>query len=96
MLAQRGVLAVFAVFSPVSVTNLAWWREFHKTAQREGGFIDLNSSIVNMLTRTYSGAVAGVDGLVIRVEVDLGSGLNAFRVVGLPDAAVREAQVRVR
>ena len=55
-----------------------------------------NSSIVNMLTRTYSGAVAGVDGLVIRVEVDLGSGLNAFRVVGLPDAAVREAQVRVR
>ena len=47
-------------------------------------------------TRTYSGAVTGVDGLVIRVEVDLGSGLNAFRVVGLPDAAVREAQVRVR
>ena len=56
----------------------------------------MNSFIVNMLTRTYSGAVAGVDGLVIRVEVDLGSGLNAFRVVGLLDAAVREAQVRVR
>ena len=64
--------------------------------KRDGGFTDRNSSIVIMLAKTYSGAVTGVDGLVIRVEVDLGSGLTAFRMVGLPDAAVREAQVRVR
>ncbi len=64
--------------------------------KRDRGFTDRNSSIVIMLAKTYSGAVTGVDGLVIRVEVDLGSGLTAFRMVGLPDAAVREAQVRVR
>jgi len=49
-----------------------------------------------MLTSTYSGAVSGVEGLVIRVEVDFGTGMTSFRMVGLPDAAVREAQVRVR
>ncbi len=49
-----------------------------------------------MLVTTNTGAVSGVEGLVVRVEVDVGPGLQAFRVVGLPDAAVREAQVRVR
>lgn len=49
-----------------------------------------------MLARTNSGTVHGVDGLVIRVEVDIGHGLSGFRMVGLPDTVVREAQVRVR
>lgn len=49
-----------------------------------------------MLVQTNTGTVQGVDGLIIRVEVDLRGGVSAFRVVGLPDAAVREAQVRVR
>ena len=52
--------------------------------------------MLSMLTSTYSGAVSGVEGLVIRVEVDFGTGMTSFRMVGLPDAAVREAQVRVR
>ncbi len=38
-----------------------------------------------MLTSTYSGAVSGVEGLVIRVEVDFGTGMTSFRMVGLPD-----------
>jgi len=49
-----------------------------------------------MLVTTNTGAISGVDGLVVRVEVDVSSGLQAFRVVGLPDAVVREAHVRVR
>jgi magnesium chelatase family protein len=49
-----------------------------------------------MLARTNTGTIYGVDGLVIRVEVDIDQGLTGFRMVGLPDATVREAQVRVR
>ncbi len=54
------------------------------------------TSIESMLARTKTGTVLGVDGLVIQVEVDIGPGVTGFRMVGLPDATVREAQVRVR
>jgi magnesium chelatase family protein len=49
-----------------------------------------------MLARTYTGSIQGVEGLVVRVEVDLTRGISSFRTVGLPDASVREAEVRVR
>ena len=49
-----------------------------------------------MLVKTNTGTIHGVEGLVIRVEVDMEGGVTKFRMVGLPDAAVREAQVRVR
>ncbi len=49
-----------------------------------------------MLAKVYSGAVVGLDGELIEVEVDIASGLPAFTVVGLPDAAVQEARERVR
>lgn len=62
----------------------------------EGGFRFPISSIHNMLVKTKTGTVVGVEGLVIHVEVDVCGGVNAFRMVGLPDAVVREAQVRVR
>jgi magnesium chelatase family protein len=41
-------------------------------------------------------AIEGVDSVQVSVEVDIHSGLPAFTVVGLPDAAVREARERVR
>ena len=44
--------------------------------------------------RTYT--VAGVDALPVDVEVDIGSGIPSFAIVGLPDAAVQEARERVR
>jgi len=43
-----------------------------------------------------SGAVVGLDGELVEVEVDIASGLPAFTIVGLPDAAVQEARERVR
>ena len=44
--------------------------------------------------RTY--ALVGVEARDVTVEVDVTSGLPAFAVVGLPDAAVRESRERVR
>jgi magnesium chelatase family protein len=41
-------------------------------------------------------AIEGVDSREVTVEVDVRAGLPVFTVVGLPDAAVREARERVR
>lgn len=49
-----------------------------------------------MVGCVHSAAVLGVDGYPLRVEVDVSNGLPAFEIVGLPDAAVREARERVR
>ena len=46
--------------------------------------------------KVYTCAVVGLDGQLVEVEVDIASGLPAFHVVGLPDAAVQEARERVR
>ncbi|WP_236794024.1 YifB family Mg chelatase-like AAA ATPase [Amycolatopsis sp. GM8] len=45
---------------------------------------------------TWSVAVLGIDGRVIEVEADLGGGLPSTKLVGLPDAGLREAKDRVR
>jgi magnesium chelatase family protein len=44
--------------------------------------------------RTYT--LLGVEAQPVTVEVDVSSGLPAFSIVGLPDAAVRESRERVR
>ncbi|HEY8490419.1 MAG TPA: YifB family Mg chelatase-like AAA ATPase [Dehalococcoidia bacterium] len=49
-----------------------------------------------MLANVLTCAVLGLDGEVVEVEVDIASGLPAFNIVGLPDAAVQEARERVR
>jgi magnesium chelatase family protein len=50
-----------------------------------------------MLAKVFSGAVLGLNGRVIEVEVDKRGGMMAhFIIVGLPDAAVQESRVRVR
>src|SRR5438270_9717802 len=49
-----------------------------------------------MPAKVYTCAVVGLDGELVEVEVDIASGLPAFNVVGLPDAAVQEARERVR
>jgi magnesium chelatase family protein len=49
-----------------------------------------------MLAKVRSGAIVGLDGAIVEVEVDISSGLPAFTIVGLPDAAVQEAKERVR
>ena len=49
-----------------------------------------------MLASVRSGAIVGLDGAIVEVEVDISSGLPAFMIVGLPDTAVQEARERVR
>ena len=44
--------------------------------------------------RTFS--LLGVEAREVRVEADVRTGLPAFALVGLPDAAVRESRERVR
>jgi magnesium chelatase family protein len=49
-----------------------------------------------MLARVLSAALVGIEAALVRVEVDVASGLPAFTTVGLPDSAVRESRERVR
>ena len=49
-----------------------------------------------MVYQVHSLGLHGITGYPVSVECDLSSGLPAFTVVGLPDAAVNEARERVR
>lgn len=49
-----------------------------------------------MISRLDSLGLSGIDGYPVCVECFISSGLPAFDVVGLPDAAVKEARDRVR
>jgi magnesium chelatase family protein len=49
-----------------------------------------------MLAEAQTFTLDGISARPVRVEVDVHRGLPAFSVVGLPDAAVREARERVR
>lgn len=49
-----------------------------------------------MLSQVKSCAIYGLESFLVDVEVDISSGLPAFDIVGLPDAAVRESKERVR
>lgn len=48
------------------------------------------------LARVYTRALNGIQALPVTVEVHISSGLPAFSIVGLPEAAVRESRDRVR
>ncbi|HBF41379.1 MAG TPA: magnesium chelatase [Anaerolineaceae bacterium] len=48
-----------------------------------------------MLSRVYSCAVVGMEGVIVEVEVDTGDGLPKMIIVGLPDEAVQESRERV-
>jgi magnesium chelatase family protein len=49
-----------------------------------------------MLSIVNCTALTGLEGHLVRVEVDVSNGLPDFDLVGLPDASVKEARERVR
>jgi magnesium chelatase family protein len=49
-----------------------------------------------MLASAISASIVGVDGLPVRVEVDVSFGLPGLTIVGLAGSAVLEARERVR
>jgi hypothetical protein len=48
-----------------------------------------------MFSHVHTAALRGVESFLVKVEVNLSSGLPAFTVVGLPHGAVRENRDRV-
>ncbi len=49
-----------------------------------------------MLSKTYSLGIAGVDAIVVEVEVDIMKGLPGFSIIGLPDSVIKESKDRIR
>lgn len=49
-----------------------------------------------MLSKVYSSGVVGIEGFEVTVECSAWDRIPAFNLVGLPDAAVKEAKNRVR
>ena len=49
-----------------------------------------------MLSTIYSAGLSGIDGFIVSVECDGQATMPQFELVGLPDAAVKEAKERVR
>src|SRR5688500_5127211 len=71
------------------------------TAPALSGFPDIDARAVcphdrRVLAHVLSAALFGVEAALVRVEVDVSSGLPAFHTVGLPDSAVRESRERVK
>jgi len=48
-----------------------------------------------MASKVYSASTYGMEGRIIEIEVDMSPGQPQFNIVGLPDAAVKEAKDRV-
>lgn len=48
-----------------------------------------------MLTKTYSAALFGVDGILVTIETKFDDKLPKYEVVGLPDNSVRESNERI-
>ncbi|MBB3052132.1 magnesium chelatase family protein [Prauserella isguenensis] len=48
------------------------------------------------LARAWSVALIGIEGRPVEIEADIGAGLPGTKLVGLPDAGLREAKDRVR
>ena len=49
-----------------------------------------------MLAKTESVALIGTEAFLVEVEVDVGTGVPRFAIVGLPSSTVRESEQRVR
>ncbi len=56
----------------------------------------MERAVVNVLCKLRSLGLQGVNGYEVMAECDLSGGLPNFDIVGLPDAAVKEARERVR
>src|SRR5512132_899310 len=50
---------------------------------------------LDMLSRVRTAALWGLEAFPVECEIDVGPGLPGFILVGLPDAAAREARERV-
>ena len=49
-----------------------------------------------MLSQVFTAGIFGIDGYIVTVEADSQPKLPIFELVGLPDAAVKEAELRLK
>ena len=49
-----------------------------------------------MIAKICSSCILGIDAYEVTAEVDVGCGLPAFNIVGLPDAAIKESRDRIK
>jgi magnesium chelatase family protein len=49
-----------------------------------------------VLAKVDSCSLAGLDGFIVEVEVDIAYGLPVFNIVGLPEISIRESKERVK
>ena len=49
-----------------------------------------------MLSVIKSIALQGLNGILVRIEVDISSGLPSWDIIGLPDVSIKESKERVR
>jgi len=49
-----------------------------------------------LFSKILSAGISGIDAFIVDVEIDVGKGLPTFNVIGLPDAAIKEAKERIK
>lgn len=49
-----------------------------------------------MIAKIFSSCVLGINAYEVTVETDIGGGLPAFNIVGLPDTAIKESRDRIK
>ena len=49
-----------------------------------------------MISLIQTCGLAGIDGVIVQVQTDLAPGMPSFEIIGLPDAAVKEARDRCK
>ena len=49
-----------------------------------------------MIAKTLSGAVTGIDAIIVEVQCDVSRGLPGFKLVGLPEKEVQESRDRIK
>jgi magnesium chelatase family protein len=49
-----------------------------------------------MIAKTLSGAVKGIDAIIVEVQCDVSRGLPSFKIVGLPEKEVQESRDRIK
>ena len=87
---------IYKLFSPATVKCDIFGCSFQDTVKRTGVKYVAAKGKSAMVSVVRSLGLNGISGYDVSVECYLSGGLPAFDIVGLPDAAVKEARERVR
>jgi len=49
-----------------------------------------------LLSKTFSGLIDDISGVIITIEADVSKGLPYFNIIGVADTSVKESKDRIR